>query len=253
MKQVGYLTIDDAPSADFLNKVKLLTSKEIPALFFCIGQYLEERPDDGIYAIKKGYVLGNHSYSHPRFSELSLNECFQEIKRTDEIIDKIYRDAEVTRPAKLFRFPYGDKGSGTDAELGWPDDKEKKLFMRGIQNYLKKHGYEQPIFENISYKWYKNAGLHLDLDIYWTYYTFDCAVAEYRSTGTEHPLGYNNLRSILARMDEDEPEGCRGLNYNRSNDIILLHDYPGIEAIFKPLIEALLAKGVYFKLPIFSI
>ena len=108
MKQVGYLTIDDAPSADFLNKVKLLTSKEIPALFFCRGQYLEERPDDGIYAIKKGFVLGNHSYSHPRFSELSLNECFQEIKQTDEIIDKIYQDADVTRPAKLFRFPYGD-------------------------------------------------------------------------------------------------------------------------------------------------
>ena len=150
MTQVGYLTIDDSPTEDFLNKVNLLSSMEIPAIFFCRGNRLEERPDDAISAIKKGYVLGNHSYSHPHFSELTLKECFQEIKQTDEILDKIYRDAEVTRPAKLFRFPYGDKGSKTDAEHGWPDDENKKLFMQGIQNYLKRLGYHQPIFQNIS-------------------------------------------------------------------------------------------------------
>ena len=251
--QVGYLTIDDAPTGDFLNKVNLLSSKKIPAIFFCRGNRLEKRPDDAIYAIKKGYILGNHSYNHPRFSELSLKECFQEIKQTDEILDKIYQDAGITRPAKLFRFPYGDKGSGTDAEHGWPDDKDKKLFIQGIQNYLKKHGYDQPIFENISYKWYKNAGLHLDKDVYWTYDSFDYTVTKNRSDGTERPIGYTNLRSVLARMDEDEPEGCRGLNYRKSNDIILLHDILGIEGIFKRLIEALIAKEIYFKLPIFNI
>ena len=56
MNQVGYLTIDDSPTEDFLSKVDLLASMEIPAIFFCRGNRLEERPDDAISAIKKGYV-----------------------------------------------------------------------------------------------------------------------------------------------------------------------------------------------------
>jgi peptidoglycan/xylan/chitin deacetylase (PgdA/CDA1 family) len=251
VRKVGYLTIDDAPSDDFLRKVDYLVSKNVPAIFFCRGEYLENKRNDVITAIKKGFVIGNHSYSHPHFSKIPLKECFQQIRQTDVIIEEIYKEANVIRPAKLFRFPYGDKGSGLDAELGWSENKDTRMFMQGIQNYLKKLGYLQPIFENISYKWYKNAGLHVDFDIYWTYYTFDCEVAEYRKTGKENKNGYHSLWAIKKRMDEDDPEGCRGLNYRGSNDIILMHDYPGIEDIFHLLIEAFLEKGIYFKLPLF--
>jgi peptidoglycan/xylan/chitin deacetylase (PgdA/CDA1 family) len=252
VRKVGYLTIDDAPTDDFLRKINFLISKNIPAIFFCRGEDLEKNPEDVITAIGKGFVIGNHSYDHPHFSKIPLKDCFHQIKRTDEIIDDIYKEANVTRPAKLFRFPYGDKGSGLDAEQGWPEDKDKRLFMQGIQNYLKKLGYSQPIFENISYKWYIDAGLHKDVDIYWTYYTFDCEVAAYREDGTENPHGYRTFYNLKKRMDEDFPEECRGLNYRGSNDIILLHDCPGIEDLFTLLINALLDKGIYFKLPIFS-
>jgi peptidoglycan/xylan/chitin deacetylase (PgdA/CDA1 family) len=226
---------------------------EIPAIFFCRGDRLEQRPDDAITAIKKGYVLGNHSYSHPSFSKLTLKECFHEIKQTDEILNKIYQDAGVQRPAKLFRFPGGDKGSGLDAELGWPEDENIRLFMQGIQNYLKRLGYHQPIFQNISYKWYKDAKLHLDHDVYWTYDTKDYLVKPIYKEGSDIPAGYSNLSDVFSRMDEDVPEGCRGLNYSRSNDIIMMHDIIGIEGVFKRIIEALLAKEILFMMPIFSI
>ena len=252
VRKVGYLTIDDAPTDDFLRKVDFLASKNIPAIFFCRGEYLENKQNDVIYAIKKGFIIGNHSYNHPRFSDISLKDCFQQIRQTDEIIDAIYNEANANRPAKLFRFPYGDKGSGLDAEFGWPEDEDKRLFMQGIQNYLKKLGYIQPIFENISYKWYLDAGLLRDIDIYWTYYSFDCEVAAYRKDGTENPYGYRNIYSLKKRMDEDFPVEGRGLNFRGSNDIILMHDYPGIEDLFAPLINVLLAKGIYFKRPIFS-
>lgn len=252
VRKVGYLTIDDSPTADFRNKVKHLVSKEIPAIFFCRGDRLVERSEDAIFAIKQGFILGNHSYDHPQFSEIPLKECFNQIKQTDEILERIYEEAGVKRPGKLFRFPYGDKGSGLDAEHGWPDDKDTRLFMQGIQNYLKRLGYAQPIFENISYKWFNDAGLAKDFDVYWTYYSRDCEVAEYRESGTKSPHGYYHLRTIIDRMDEDFPEECRGLNYRGSSDIILVHDYPEIEDIFVPLIRAFLAKGIYFKLPIFS-
>ena len=84
VRKVGYLTIDDAPSEDFRNKVKHLVEKEIPAIFFCRGDYLVERSEDVILAIKKGFVIGNHSYNHARFSEIPLKECFHQIKQTDE-------------------------------------------------------------------------------------------------------------------------------------------------------------------------
>lgn len=250
--KVGYLTIDDGPTSDFKRKVDILSTKKFPAIFFCRGDRLEERSEDAIYAIKKGYIIGNHSYDHPRFSEISLKECFHQIRSTDDIIEKIYHAAEVTRPTKLFRFPHGDKSSGLDAELGKPKNEDKILFMRGIQNYLKKLGYNQPLFENISYKWYKEAELHLDYDVYWTYDTYDWAVAKSRSSQENRVPDYYDLDSLIARMDEDVPESGRGLNNSRSNEIILLHDYPEIRYLFKPLIEALSAKGLYFKLPIFN-
>ena len=254
--KVGYLTIDDGPTADFRRKVKILKEKEYPAIFFCRGDRLRERLEDVIFAIKNGYVIGNHSYDHTKFSKLSLKECFQQIRETDELIDEIYKKADVTRPAKLFRFPGGDKGSNLDAEKGWPEDEGKVLFMRGIQNYLKKLGYHQPIFENITYEWYKKAKLHLDYDVYWTYDTRDwqfMAEKDKPIPEVSKTDQYFNIKQLKERMDEDVPEGCRGLNYKKSSDIILLHDYVGTEYLFEPLLEALSAKGLYFKKPIYNL
>ncbi|MBD3191854.1 MAG: polysaccharide deacetylase family protein [Candidatus Heimdallarchaeota archaeon] len=250
LQKIGYLTIDDAPSADFRRKVTVLVTKAIPAIFFCRGDFLEKRPEAVIDAIKQGFVIGNHSYNHPLFSKITLEECFEQIRKTDQIIEELYQKAEVKRPARLFRFPGGDKGGGTNAEQGWPE--KHKEHIQAIQDILRKLGYKQPRFKNLSYQWYHDAGLAKDADVYWTYYTFDYDVAEYRTSGVKHPFGYYDLGSIIARMDENEPEGCRGLNFKDSNDIILLHDYPGIEDIFIPLIDALLAKGIRFELPIFD-
>jgi len=109
MKTV-YLTIDDGPSKDRKEKVDILYQYGIQPIWFCIGSEIEKRPEDVIYSIRKGGIIGNHSYSHPRFSQISLEECFEEIEKTDRIIDSIYREAGVARPIKAFRFPYGDKG-----------------------------------------------------------------------------------------------------------------------------------------------
>jgi peptidoglycan/xylan/chitin deacetylase (PgdA/CDA1 family) len=251
VQKVGYLTIDDAPSMDFTRKVNYLKSKKIPALFFCRGDYLEKRKDFAIDAIEQGFILGNHSFNHPHFSQLSLIECQEQIQKTDEIIEQIYKDAGVQRPGKFFRFPFGDKGGDKDAELGWSED--HRCHIQAIQNLLRKEGYYQPKFENITYHWYNTAGLNQDADVYWTYYTFDCEVTSDQKEGVTNSLGYHDLDSLFARMDENVPEGCRGLNFSGSNDIILIHDYLGIEDMFIPLIEALITKGIRFKLPKFSL
>jgi len=105
-----YLTIDDSPGTQFTAKVDLLAKHEIPAVFFCIGQLIEKYPDAVIDSIHKGFIIANHSYTHPAFSKITIQQAEEEIHKTDEIIENIYQTAGVPRPAKWFRFPYGDKG-----------------------------------------------------------------------------------------------------------------------------------------------
>ncbi|MFB6099960.1 MAG: polysaccharide deacetylase family protein [Candidatus Nanohalobium sp.] len=106
----AYLTIDDSPSKVMEAKLDFLDRKGIPAMFFCEGAKLEERPELVKEAIRRGFIIGNHSYSHPKFSEISFEKAKKEIKKTEEIIDDIYDKVDTERPGKFFRFPYGDKG-----------------------------------------------------------------------------------------------------------------------------------------------
>ena len=227
--KTAYLTIDDAPSKDFKRKVDYLFSKNVPAIFFCIGELMRKRPKVIIYAIKKGFIIGNHSYNHPNFSKLTLIESFEQIKETDDIIEKLYKKAGIKRPIKIFRFPYLKKGG-----------KNKKA----IQRFLKKSGYKQPKFENITYEWYKKQGLHKDIDVCYSYDVMDWATIE------KKPMyGIKGLKEVLARMDENVPEGCRGLNYPNSNEIIGLHDQEKTAKMFPLIIEKLIEKNLKFKLP----
>lgn len=112
-----YLTIDDAPSQDLPPKVDRLRAAGVPALFFCEGQKLDANPDVARETIAAGYHLGNHLYSHPYASELSVAEFRDELERTEALIEAAYDAAGVERPAKLFRFPYGDQGGDNKVEF----------------------------------------------------------------------------------------------------------------------------------------
>jgi len=61
----------------------------------------------------------------------------------------------------------------------------------------------------------------------------------------------DSLEKVFGRMDEDIPEGGRGLNYPDSEEIILVHDMSESTSIFKPIIERLISKKLVFKLPSF--
>jgi hypothetical protein len=74
-----YLTIDDGPSADTGEKIRLLADHKIPAIWFCPGENLENYPETAMQLIESGHVIGNHSYAHPFFSALScgLRSCHE--------------------------------------------------------------------------------------------------------------------------------------------------------------------------------
>lgn len=112
-----YLTVDDAPSAALPEKVDYLASEDVPALFFAEGRKLEERFLAARSAVEAGYHLGNHAYSHTSASELDIADFRDELERTEDLIDDVYAEAGVERPAKVFRFPNGDAGGDRKAEF----------------------------------------------------------------------------------------------------------------------------------------
>jgi peptidoglycan/xylan/chitin deacetylase (PgdA/CDA1 family) len=218
-------------------KVDFLLRNDVPAIWFCRGEFLEKRQEPVVYAIKNGFVMVNHSYDHPLFSRFSLKECFRQIKVTDELIERAYEKAGVERPAKVFRFPWGDKGGGFDIdEGGFFPKRGKASHIKALQDLLRKLGYKQPKFKGISHARYKKARLLDDVDVYFTFDTMDWA--------TMNPkFGIRGLEDILERMDEDSPEDGKGSNFAGSNEIILIHDLFETAHLFEPIVRKLLDKG----------
>ncbi len=242
--KIAYLTIDDAPSPNMRAKVDFLTQNNIPAIFFCIGEFMEQRPEQVIYAIQKGFIIGNHTYDHPHSSETDLDELLAQITKTDAIIDDLYQQAGVERPVKYFRFPYGDKGALTGDYVETPLSEAGLQRKQTIQRYLRNLGYTQPEFPNITYKYYRELGLLEDVDWYWTFDTLDWSVF------SDTPIhGVTSLQAVYGRIDEDLPEEGRGLNYPDSEEIILIHDQVNPQPLFVPIVQRLVEKGLQFQLP----
>jgi peptidoglycan/xylan/chitin deacetylase (PgdA/CDA1 family) len=240
--KVVYLTIDDAPSADFKQKADFLCEQRIPAVFFCQGDLLEKNREAALRAIKQGFILGNHSYDHPHFSSLPLDACFEQIQRTDDILNDLYDALGISWRQKFFRFPYGDKGGLKFDEVFEPYEEEGAQRKAAIQNFLRRLGYRQPNFSGITYDYYRRAGLDQDIDWYWTYDVLEWSIFD------SNPLyGVDSLEKVLERMEEVVPEAMRGLNTPGSEEIILTHDHVETTQYFETIINRLLAKGLVFK------
>lgn len=244
-KKIAYLTVDDGPSEDMRQKVDFLVARGIPAIFFCRGDFLEARAQDVFHAIEEGFIIGNHSYDHPRFSKISLNAAYDQIRRTDDIIARLYSDAGVTRPGKFFRFPYGDKGRLTYGQTSNDDNINNASHKAALQNFLRRLGYYRPPFAGVTYRYYRAAGLLNEVDWEWTYDVAECSVYSAR-----HFYGIDSLTKVFARMEQDLPERGCGLNYGESEDIILIHDHHQSTAMFFSIVARLQAKGLVFKMPV---
>ena len=227
VEKIAYLTIDDSPSKDFRKKVDFLLKKEIPAILFCRGDLLEQREEDVIYSIKKGFVIANHSYNHPRFPKITLAEAKNQIRKTDDIINNLYLKSKIKRIAKLFRFPYGEKGSQND--------------YIEIQKFLKELGYTHPLFEDINYDGFENYMTYFD--VYWT---FD--IKEWGLT-QDTVQNIKSIEDVFKRMEQKEHKDEGSLLNPDSNEIVLMHDHEETTEPFFMIIDKLLEMNLKFELP----
>lgn len=98
-----YLTFDDGPHPEHTGPLlDLLAAHGAKASFFLIGQQVERHPELVRRIVEEGHTVGNHSYSHPRFETLSLDQQFAEIDRTDALLATI-----SGHPRHGFRPPRG--------------------------------------------------------------------------------------------------------------------------------------------------
>lgn len=89
-----------------------LRRRKLPATFFPTGEYALAHPA-AVRAMGAAHGLGNHSYSHPYFEDLTTEERADEVRRADAAI----RRASGTEPLPFFRFPYSATSADAIADV----------------------------------------------------------------------------------------------------------------------------------------
>ena len=104
-EKIVALSFDAGANADGVDKVLDILEKEnIKGTFFLTGKFIEKYPDKVQKIISSGGDLGNHSYSHPYFTQITSEEIIAELEKTESLLSEF--NAEF-KP--FFRFPYGDR------------------------------------------------------------------------------------------------------------------------------------------------
>jgi peptidoglycan/xylan/chitin deacetylase (PgdA/CDA1 family) len=208
---MAILTIDDAPSLLFAEKLAWLKKERIPALFFVWGEKAAKAEDLLKEALRAGFLLGNHSWTHPHFAELDYEAAREEIEKTDALLSRLHREASVPWDRKYFRFPYFDRGAAPVREAA-------------LQCMLEDYGYTAVDAA---------SGVRRD-----TLCDFD--QKEYWLGNPEAPDGLESGRAIMARIGPGQPE---------EDAVILIHDHEYSHDLFFDCIERYRELGLEFSLP----
>lgn len=225
------LTIDDIPSRNTKAIVDYLVSKNIEVIMFAVGSWNEECRANAIYALQNGMIVGNHSFSHPQFSELTREEAISEIEKNEEFLDRLYDEAGVERRFRPFRFPYGNKGG------------ENKAFL---QDYLKEKGFDKVDDRKIGFPFWQEMGLDKDIDTFWTF--------DFEEYKIRKGSGFTE-EDVFKRIEDPKPPYGAPLFKEGSHQLLLLHAHDETEELvpgyYKHFIDRLIEGGVVFEKPAF--
>jgi peptidoglycan-N-acetylglucosamine deacetylase len=250
-KRHAYLTIDDSPTRHTDQLTDFLLRENIPAVLYCIGgnytdlhlhcEGIEQNPKPILNAIHKGFVIANHTYTHRRSSELSYDDVIDEIEKTENLIDGLYKQSGKARPAKLIRFPHLDRGCGgwvVDYDAAGPHrDALLQLFTGGlnitlqppspgqiekkakIQHYLKQEGFTADVFTGITLPWYTDTEMAQARDSLMTFSSSDWMLnPDFKPHAASWP--YKTLDALKKKIDADPY-----LQQTGTRHIVLCHDH----------------------------
>ena len=102
-RKVVALTFDDGPNSTTTNQaLDTLSKYGIKATFFVLGKNVSGNEEILKRMKSDGHVIGNHSWSHPVLSKLSLDDAKKQITDTEDALTKVLGSS-----SKLMRPPYG--------------------------------------------------------------------------------------------------------------------------------------------------
>lgn len=101
-QRVVAITFDDGPNPVYTPQVlEIFSEAKGKATFFMIGEQMRNHPDVVKQVCDQGHEIGNHTFTHPKLSELSLEDCLKEIEETEKLIEEM-----AGRKPVVFRPPY---------------------------------------------------------------------------------------------------------------------------------------------------
>ncbi len=213
-----YLTIDDSPSIHMDKKVLFLKNNNIPAIFYARGECIEKYSEQVVHAIRNGFLIGNHSYSHPYFSEIPLEQCVDEIIKTEALIDQCYKTALIKRPYKVIRLPFADRGAGAKAAIATNQVASKKT--NKIQNFLQRNNFVKVVFKKQTDR---------NIDSFWDWDTED-----YKGKHiADECLYVEKLKKFYDACTSEE-------------SVLLLHDFDHNHHLFDITMKFLIERNVEF-------
>lgn len=99
------LTFDDGPTSEYTIKIlDILKKYDVKATFFVVGKRVQENCPIIQRMYQEGHEIGNHSYTHPYLTKISIEEQQKEIAYNQQIIQQC-----IGYQPRWFRAPYGDQ------------------------------------------------------------------------------------------------------------------------------------------------
>lgn len=97
------LTFDDGPRRSTTAKLlDGLQERGVKATFFLVGKNIEGNEEIIKRMRDEGHLIGNHTYSHVQLSKVSTQQAYDEIVKTNELIQQVTGETP-----KYIRPPYG--------------------------------------------------------------------------------------------------------------------------------------------------
>ena len=97
------LSFDDGPDRRWTPKIlDILKEKKVPGIFFVIGEAANQAPDLLKREYYEGHEIGNHTWTHKQFDEISRTQVKWELNLTQRLIE-----STLGVKSLFFRPPYG--------------------------------------------------------------------------------------------------------------------------------------------------
>jgi peptidoglycan-N-acetylmuramic acid deacetylase len=175
-----YLTFDNGYENGYTAQLlNILRDKNVPAAFFVTGHYVKDQPDLVKRMVDEGHIIGNHSWSHPDMSSIS-------VQRMKEELDKVKVEVSKLTPQTEMRYLRPPRGIFSDELLG----------------FSRKMGYTS-VFWSIAYKDWDTKQQHG-----WKY-AYDHVMAQLHPGAVIllHSVSQDNAEAMGKIIDDARNEG----------------------------------------------